>query len=89
MGEGGGSRKRDGQHRKAVLSPLFQNKYILRRQSFYTQSKILNHQMEGFSTVGEMAGGKEEPITQKGDGGRGECAVCKTRFMIYFKIFKK
>ena len=74
MGAGGGSRKRDGQPRKAVLPPLFQNKYTLGLKSSHTQSKILNHQVEGFSAVGKMAGGRGEHTAQEGDGREEECA---------------
>ena len=73
-GGGGGSRKRDGQPRKAVLPPLFQNKYTLGLKSSHTQSKILNHQVEGFSAVGKMAGGRGEHTAQEGDGREEECA---------------
>ena len=74
LGVGGGSRKRDGQPRKAVLSPLFQNKYTLGLKSSHTQSKILNHQVEGSSAVGKMAAGRGEHTAQKGDGRGEQCA---------------
>lgn len=80
MGAGKGSRKRDEQHRKAALSLPIYIKHILYIICMSLDSKNLIprakfYQLEGFLTEDKMAGWREEHITQKGGGGKGDYVV--------------
>lgn len=88
MGEGGGSRKRDGQRRKAVLSPLFQNKYILRLQSFHTQSKILNHQWRDSQLWAKRQEGRKSISPREGTAEERNVQFAKHALCSTSKFFK-